>query len=205
MLGYLLAHITFFSRRHEEDEGGGRSYKPSLLPMLINALLMCIYLAFAVVGYTSKGSCNSLLSTFLILLLLYSILMTVFSFMFIWDKCNNSYKLIVFHSLGCVYLLTTIAGLVVIFSDSIQPGPPESCRVLSPWLYYCCLVVVVLNIVSALLFCPLSCLHLFFYVCGNMTCPQGAARASGNVEEFVVTCADFHPEFFLLGSIRHVV
>jgi hypothetical protein len=48
-------------------------------------------------------------------------------------------------------------------------------------------------------------MHLFFYVCGNMTCPQGAARADGTVEEFVVNCADIHPEFFLLGSIRHVV
>eukprot|EP00026_Physarum_polycephalum_P016988 Phypoly_transcript_18057.p1 GENE.Phypoly_transcript_18057~~Phypoly_transcript_18057.p1 ORF type:complete len:218 (+),score=-0.83 Phypoly_transcript_18057:88-741(+) len=217
MLGYLLAHISFFTQRrrvHANDEEGKihlrlfcRKRCLSFLPLVFSALLMCLYLIFAIVGYTSQHSCTSLLATFLILLFLYSILMMGFSIIFSLNKCDSRNKLLVyiFHSFGCMYLFTTTAGFVVIFGNSIQPGPPENCRILIPWLYYLCLIIAGLNLVSGLVFCPLSCMHLFFYVCGNMTCPQGANCAEGNVENCVAQCADLHPEFFPLGAIQNVV
>lgn len=222
MLGYLLAHITYFSRREEYD---GADSRPSILklhyiPFIINITLTFTYLAFAIAGFIGGDYCDGPLSSFMMLLLMYSILMTFFSFTFIYDKFNTRYQLALFHAIGCVYLFTTIGGFIVVFASSMDPVPPDSCRVVTPWLFYFSAVVAVLNMTSALLLCPLSCLHLLCVMCGQMACPQpqshhpnhpnhpnhqpNLADSACGLEAFVVNCVEVHPELFLLGSVRGV-
>lgn len=110
MLGYLLAHITYFVRKRVEEEHNKRkAILFSLIPLAVSVFLMasCILkyywyinkfygmvyfylqdIVFASEGYVTV-SCSEPLPAYLVLLLAYSIIMAGFSVTFIFGDYDN--------------------------------------------------------------------------------------------------------------------